>query len=227
MRNKTSFNCPAILLLTMIVATALAAENPIPFEAALDAARVELSSLASGQTESLMLGNGDLYGIVWERNGGLTLRVTKNDIWDARVDTSKDGPLPKVDIRNNTVTGASGAPPSYKNPYPQPRCAAAIRFGGSKPEEGVRWACIRNAPEHAFAASADGAAATMRVGGGTGASTGYRATLAKAVQASALRLKIKGTANASYYVDVYNRDGKNILASGWRKSPTSLTQVEL
>lgn len=101
----------------------------IPFPEALDAARVELTSLASAQTESLMLGNGDLYGIVWEDSGTLSMRVTKNDIWDARVDTSKDAPLPKVDIRKSTVTGTKGAPPSYRLPYPQPRCAAVIRIG--------------------------------------------------------------------------------------------------
>ena len=84
----------------------------IPFEAALKDADVALSSMASGQSESLILGNGDLYGIVWQKDGGLYMRVTKNDIWDARVDTSKDPPLPKVDIRNNTVSGATSAPPS-------------------------------------------------------------------------------------------------------------------
>jgi hypothetical protein len=77
----------------------------------------------------LILGNGDLYGIVWEKNNGLFMRVTKNDIWDARIDTSKDGELPRVDIANNRITGSKGAPPSYKLPFPQPRCAAALRLG--------------------------------------------------------------------------------------------------
>jgi len=109
----------------------------VPFEAALKDANVTLSSLVSGQRESLILGNGDLYGIVWEKDGsptahgGLYMRVTKNDIWDARIDTSQDPPLPKVDVRNNTVSGATRAPPSYRRPYPQPRCAAALRLGFS------------------------------------------------------------------------------------------------
>lgn len=89
-----------------------------------------------------MLGNGDLYGIVWQDSGVLTMRVTKNDIWDARVDTSKDGPLPKVDIRNNTVTGTKGAPPSYGKPYPQPRCAAVIRIGAAAAPGGMKSAVL-------------------------------------------------------------------------------------
>ncbi|MCX6878639.1 MAG: hypothetical protein NTW21_33210, partial [Verrucomicrobia bacterium] len=92
----------------------------IPYPAALQDAGVALSKMADGQSESLIIGNGDLYGIVWEKAGGLYLRITKNDIWDARVDTAKDGPLPKVNVRTRAVTGSTGAPPSYGNAFPQP-----------------------------------------------------------------------------------------------------------
>ncbi|MHC4933528.1 MAG: glycosyl hydrolase family 95 catalytic domain-containing protein [Planctomycetota bacterium] len=214
-------------LLGLACCFASVAAAGIPFEESLRQAHVTLTRMQDGQRESLMLGNGDLYGIVWQRNGALTLRVTKNDIWDARVDTSGDGPLPKVDIGAYTITGGRGAPPSYKKPYPHPRCAAAIRFGDSMPGGELRWSCIRGATEHAFASSTDGASATMRVSGGGGASTGYRATLVKAVRASSFVLKIKGSANASYYVDVYSGAGKNIFASGWTKSPTTATRIEL
>jgi len=215
------------LILLGCVGTLHSAADKIPFEAALEDADVELSSLASGQRESLILGNGDLYGIVWEADGGLYMRVTKNDIWDARVDTSQDGPLPKVDIRSNKVSGSKGAPPSYKLPYPQPRCAAALRLGGAKPRGGVSWTCIRAAAKHQFLSADDGTGATMRVGGSPAASTGYRADLVKATQASAVWLKLKGSPNASYYVNVYNEAGRNILASGWKKSPAAMTEVEL
>lgn len=30
--------------------------------------------------------------------------TTKNDLWDARAETSKDGPMPKGDIAAGTVT---------------------------------------------------------------------------------------------------------------------------
>ena len=72
-----------------------AAKPVIPYPTALQDAGVALSRMADGQTESLIIGNGDLYGIVWARDGGIQLRITKNDIWDARVDTSKDGLCPR------------------------------------------------------------------------------------------------------------------------------------
>ena len=84
----------------------------IPFEDSLREANVTLAMIQDGQRESLILGNGDLYGIVWEEDGGLFMRITKNDIWDARIDTSQDGELPRVDVVNNGVSGSKGAPPS-------------------------------------------------------------------------------------------------------------------
>ena len=137
------FLVPAVILVSVFSGIAAAGgetSSEIPFSAALQEADVVLSSMASGQRESLILGNGDLYGIVWEKDGGLYMRVTKNDIWDARVDTSQDGPLPKVDIHNNTVSGSTGAPPSYKKLYPQRRdgrAFAAPRYTGSRPSRTI------------------------------------------------------------------------------------------
>ena len=116
----------------MLVTAAEPAKHSIPFPDALASADVTLKAMENGNTESLMLGNGDLYGVVWRKAGGLFMRITKNDIWDARVDTSKDGPLPKVDIATGKITGSRGAPPSYKLLYPQPRCAGALRFAPFK-----------------------------------------------------------------------------------------------
>ena len=110
----------------------------IPYPEALQDAGVAVSKMTDGQSESLILGNGDLYGIVWEKAGGIFLRITKNDIWDARVDTSKDGPLPKVNIRTREVTGSKGAPPSYDvHSFPEPVCAAALRIGKSPVAHGA------------------------------------------------------------------------------------------
>jgi hypothetical protein len=108
-----------------------AAKPVIAYPEALRDAAVTVSKMADGQSESLIVGNGDLYGIVWGKEGGIRLRITKNDIWDARVDTSKDGPLPKVNVRTRAVTGSKGAPPSYERAFPQPLCAAALRIGSS------------------------------------------------------------------------------------------------
>jgi hypothetical protein len=105
----------------------------IPFPEALQDAAMSVAKMTDGQSEGLIVGNGDLYGVVWEKQGGLFLRITRNEIWDARLDTSKDGPISRVNVRSRAVTGTTGAPPSYGSPYPQPRCAAAIRIGGAAP----------------------------------------------------------------------------------------------
>jgi len=139
---KTTTNRPSSRLALLVAwplwtvlahAAADAAKPVIPYPAALQDAGVVVSKMTDGQSESLIIGNGDLYGIVWGKDGGLQLRITKNDIWDARVDTAKDGPLPKVNVRTRAVTGSTGAPPSYGNAYPQPLCAATIRIGGTSP----------------------------------------------------------------------------------------------
>jgi hypothetical protein len=113
------------------------AKPVIAYPEALRDAAVTVSKMADGQSESLIVGNGDLYGIAWGKEGGIRLRITKNDVWDARVDTSKDGPLPKVNIRTRAVTGSKGAPPSYERPFPQPLCAAALRIGSSSVAHGT------------------------------------------------------------------------------------------
>ena len=101
----------------------------IPYPAALKDAGVTLSDLKNGQRQGLILGNGDLYGIVMEKEGRLFMRITKNDIWDARMDLSGDGEMPKVDIANNKISGPDGGPPSYGKLFPQPRCAAGLVLG--------------------------------------------------------------------------------------------------
>jgi hypothetical protein len=125
-KNITRVYC--VILLNVFVSCSLSQET-IPFQEALAQANVTLDTMKDGQREGLIMGNGDLYGIVWEKDDGLFMRVTKNDIWDARVDTSQDGELPRVDIVTHAVSGSRGAPPSYSKPYPQPRCAAALRIG--------------------------------------------------------------------------------------------------
>ena len=128
MKSRNLMTPCLAMLLTLFCCSGFARTSS-PFEEALNEAGVTLTSLQDGQKESLILGNGDLYGIVWEKDHGLFMRITKNDIWDARVDTSGDGELPRVDITTHRVSGAKGAPPSYAKLYPQPRCAAALRLG--------------------------------------------------------------------------------------------------
>jgi hypothetical protein len=112
--------------------------NTSPYATELRDAGVTLNDLHNGQRQGLILGNGDLYGIVWQKDSSLYMRITKNDIWDARLDASKDGEMPKVDIRSGKITGQVGGPPSYGNTFPQPRCAAALRLGPLSKSGGIK-----------------------------------------------------------------------------------------
>jgi len=118
-----------IAVLCGLMTGPLIAESSLPYPEVLRDKNVTLSSMRDGRLESLLIGNGDLYGVVWDRKGELVMRMTKNDVWDARVDTSEDGPMPTVDIEAGTVTGKRGTPPSWDHKYPQPRCAIALRLG--------------------------------------------------------------------------------------------------
>ena len=214
----------------MICSAAIATAAPaadIPYPDALADANVTVTSLANGNADGLLLGNGDLYGLVWERGGELIMRVTKNDIWDARLDTSKDGPLPKVDVVTGEVTGSTGTGPCYKLPYPQPRCAAALRLGAVAPAGALPWNCVRPAPKHGLSPDEDGNGAVMEVAGGAGSSTGYQVTLPGKPAVSSLKFTVNGSPNAEYYVDVFDAVGANIHKSGWTASPNNEKPVTI
>lgn len=121
----------AALAATAIVLPLAGAATPaaIPFQESLRQSDVAVTSMSDGHRDALLVGNGDLYGIAWEVEGVLFMRITKNDIWDARIDTSKDGELPRVDIATHAVSGSTAAQASYHLPYPQPRSAVALRLG--------------------------------------------------------------------------------------------------
>ena len=126
------------VMVNLIIFSCSENQDTIPFKESLREANVTLYAMHDGQHESLILGNGDLYGIVWEKDSNLFMRITKNDIWDARIDVSQDGEMPRVDIINNKISGEVGGPPSYRKLYPQPRCAAALRLGPVKIAEGFK-----------------------------------------------------------------------------------------
>jgi hypothetical protein len=214
--------------MVLVLAAALhAPAGDIPFPDALEEANVSLSSMTDGQGESLMLGNGDLYGIVWQKGSGLCMRITKNDIWDARIDTSKDGPVPRVDVKSRKVTGSTGAPPSYKLPYPHPRCATGLTFGPTESAPAFSWRCIRGATKHSLTPTEDESGATMTVSGRALESTGYQVVLPPGTAASSLSLAIEGAKNTEYYIDVFNKTGKNVYASKWTPSPAVGKQLEI
>ncbi|MCX7046933.1 MAG: hypothetical protein NTX50_15775 [Candidatus Sumerlaeota bacterium] len=221
----------AVLLLAVaLISSARAAETAKPsiaFPAALDAAAVVQSSIGNINSEALMLGNGDLMGLLWERNGMLCLRVAKNDIWDARVDTSQDVPLMRVDVANNKWSGGA-YPPSWKKKNPQPRCAAVIKIGagGAGGAETGAWQRIRSGGEvNEWLRQGD--TGVMAISGKAGASAGYRWSIAPAPAGAftAFKLRLSGSAGAQYFVNVLAVEGKHPVASGWKDSPATEQEV--
>ena len=135
MKSQNQTLAIVLIMMGLIILSCQKKQSSIPFQTSLREAGVSTDSLNNGQREGLIVGNGDLYGLIWEKDSSLFMRITKNDIWDARVDVSEDGELPRIDIAKNKATGPTGAPPSYRKTYPQPRAAAALRFEAGSGEK--------------------------------------------------------------------------------------------
>jgi len=194
----------------------------IPFPTALDAAAVVESRIAGLKREALVLGNGDLNALLWERDGALCLRVTKNDIWDARIDTSRDPELMTIDISKQTWKGGASRIPSWHGtPYPLPRCGAVIVIGKSSKEASTagRWRCIRSGEKNTW--SSRNGCGVMSVAGSAGVSAGYGCTIrgVSFTSPGSLKLRLSGTANARYFVDTYDSESKPLIHSGWIDAP--------
>ncbi len=84
----------AALLLAPRATLAQLGAGKIPFAEALDAGAVAVERLNDINRHALVLGNGDLSALLWERNGALCLRVTKNDVWDASLQCQRALKLP-------------------------------------------------------------------------------------------------------------------------------------
>jgi hypothetical protein len=228
---KHALKLLAALWLVPLAALHAAAISPlaagrIPFPDALDAAAVVQDRVDDIDRRALVLGNGDLSGLFWERNGVLCLRVTKNDVWDARVDTSQDPPMLQVDIPNQKWKDGSSSPPSYAKPYPQPRCAAIIRLGA--PAQSGVWQNIR-AQGKVNEWRRQGDAGLMVVEGSGTVSAGYRFNLPPALETSfkALKFRISGNAPAQYYINIYSRQSQEVVATGWIDSPPEEKEISL
>ena len=203
------------LFIALSLATPAAAE--IPYPSALDRAAVHETQIADLDREALTLGNGDLNALLWERDGSLCLRVAKNDVWDARVDTSADPPLLQVDVANQKWTGGAGDVPSYGRPYPTPLCAAIVRIGAGK---SPAWRCTRAVGKVNEWVRQSPDVGVMAIEGEAGASAGFLANLpATAGRFQRLQFKISGSTGAQYYVTLHSSAG--VKESGWQNSPAT------
>lgn len=232
-----------VTMLFVLFASAAGAESSsdgagIPFPAALEAAAIRQERLNPIFDHSLILGNGDINGLLFGREGNLFLRVTKNDVWDARLDTSQDEPIPTLEFLRALGRREDWPPAGYArmirpdgsftteqvswlSPYPCPRPCATIVLGEPAAAQAGVWRRIRSAEQNRFEFH-DGAG-VMGVAGKAGASNGFATRLPEfsTDDYSTLRVRFHGSANARFYVDVMGEPERKILSSGWRDSPAT------
>ncbi|MCC6486126.1 MAG: hypothetical protein IT364_01385 [Candidatus Hydrogenedentes bacterium] len=133
-----------ILIALLAAGTPAFAEAPFP--AALDRAAVPLGTLGEPINDAVILGNGDLNALVFAEGNDLVIRVTKNDVWDARLDSPLNppmptlarllelGPQPEWTNREYILPAGStwsGKDAYHAHAYPCPRACGVLRVRGA------------------------------------------------------------------------------------------------
>ena len=119
-----------LILLIFFSSCGFSQTPAVPFPTALEVAGIRQKPMTAEIPGSLILGNGDLNGILWVHEGNLRFSITKNDVCDGRLDTENDPDLCRIDIRNNkwSAPPLSGKPPSWDKPYPCPLICGHVEF---------------------------------------------------------------------------------------------------
>lgn len=229
---------PAVLILLLLapIGNAAASEPAsLPFPGALNEAAITTEKLESLVDDSLLLGNGDLNGLVYTEGGQLRMIVTKNDVWDARLDTSQDPPIPTLDLIKRRVgqndeplpdrslvlpkgSDWKGRDSYHAHPYPCPRICARLQFVG--PPGKPLWRQVRREGSlNEWEATDSGA--VMRIEGRAEASNGYRyGSLGDRGKGfNRLRVRLSGTENAQFYINLMDEKDGGVLGTGWRETP--------
>ena len=227
--------CIACFVVCGPVRTAAAEETAIPYPDALENAAITVDRLDSILDQALILGNGDVNALLYSEYGQLKMMLTKNDVWDARLDSKLDPPIPTLELikklgKTQPQHGGSaslratgwanrGADSYHAHPYPCPRACARLVLGD--PAAQPFWRSIRaEGKTNTWQASELGA--VMGIEGKAEASNGYSlGPLAlKTDVFRRMRVEIGGTANARFYIDVMDAQSQIVFKTGWLESPT-------
>lgn len=132
MKNILKFNFFASVFCVFLFGCQPKNEIQIPYESSLDSAAIHQTELKQ-LDNSIIIGNGDINGLVYSVDGNINISLTKNNVWDGRMITKDDPPLFKVDLRNKKWSGGSPeyeVPPSYKDyASPCPIYCAIVSIG--------------------------------------------------------------------------------------------------
>ena len=146
------------IFLTIITLTA-ASFASAPYPDAIKDAAIKIENVDSILEDAMVIGNGDINALVWSKDGDIKINLTKNDVWDARLLTHNDPPLPTIKrvkelgaIGNDVSVHHYGfiLPEGYKlkvpdsyhaKPYPCPiLCGELILEDPSKPFDNAKTA---------------------------------------------------------------------------------------
>lgn len=224
--------------LCLLNLVACCAVHAAPYPEALNDAAIKVERLDSILDHSLIVGNGDINALVWNERGATTLMLTKNDVWDARLLTRNDPPLPTLKrIKELGAEGGavgatrhgfifpegyvfSGTDSYHAKPYPCPILCGKLILG----DQNSSWHRIRAQGTHNDLDTQDGLA-VMRIEGKTEASNGYAygPMDLSTDQYSKLTIKLSGTENARFYIDVMGADNGILFKTDWQETPTKET----
>lgn len=228
-----------VALALVVNAVTISAAEMIPFAEALDDASISVERLDDILEYALLVGNGDINALVYTDSGNVEIVLTKNDVWDARLDTMLDPPLPTLKRIKELARGVWSdrglilpedstweGPDSYHaNPYPCPRACARLILGTQAKRP--RWRNIRAQGRHNGWESRDDAS-VMSITGNAGASNGWRCEPFEfsTDDYHTMRLTLSGSTNAQHYVDVMDAAGSVVFATKWQATPVE-TQTRL
>ena len=220
--------------------SALAEDATAPFPDALDAAAISVDRLDSILDYGLLVGNGDINALICTEGGQLAVMLTKNDVWDARLESALDPPLPTLDLIKRLADqpapyggrsvmlpdgwGNHGADSYHAHPYPCPRACGKLILSERAPKP--VWRRLRAEGTHNAWELRDGEA-VMSIEGQAEASNGFSLEPLDidTLQYNRLRFVVCGTENAQYYVDVMDGNGGIIYKSGWTETPLETQEV--
>jgi len=130
--------CFVLVAVTLLFysVTSVSAQDSIPYPSELDASAVTQTDISDIGANGMVVGNGEMNGILYSNGNDMYIRVSKNDVWDARVNTSGDAALPVINPATHAFTG-QGAQPSWNNyTYPCPAPAADIKLAAVTGQSG-------------------------------------------------------------------------------------------
>lgn len=89
--------CLSLFAFIIIIANSFTwAAAAIPYPHALARAAIRVNNLYDMINGSLIIGNGDINALVFSDSAHIVMTLSKNDVWDARLMTENDPPLPTI-----------------------------------------------------------------------------------------------------------------------------------